>query len=140
MMGNVSSYQKDGYNVIFDCENGRVRLSFLTETMVRVHMAPAGKGAIRETIFKCSEDKTEIEVSISTSNVAYELWVHYAKKPASVVVDSKQLPKMKDQSCYDAAKGGWYYGPGCFYGSDRIRTVNIKIPKSSKSHIIRITK
>ncbi|MHC4482518.1 MAG: glycoside hydrolase family 31 protein, partial [Planctomycetota bacterium] len=50
MMGNVSSYQKDGYNVTFDCENGRVRLSFLTETMVREHMAPAGKEFPKDTL------------------------------------------------------------------------------------------
>ena len=43
MMGDVSSYEKDGYNITFNCENGRVRLSFLTDTIVRVHMAPAGK-------------------------------------------------------------------------------------------------
>lgn len=98
------------------------------------------KSPIKETVFECSEDKGKIEVSISTSNVAYELWVHYDKKPASVVVDSKVSPKMKDKSSYGAAKEGWYYGPGCFYGSDTIRTVNIKIPKSSKSRLIRITK
>ncbi|MHC4529054.1 MAG: TIM-barrel domain-containing protein, partial [Planctomycetota bacterium] len=42
MMGNVSSYQQDGQNITFDCKMGRVRLSFLTEELVRVHMAPAG--------------------------------------------------------------------------------------------------
>ncbi|MHC4527361.1 MAG: glycoside hydrolase family 31 protein, partial [Planctomycetota bacterium] len=43
MMGNVRSYQEDGYNVTFDCENGKVRLSFPKDDLVRVHMAPAGK-------------------------------------------------------------------------------------------------
>jgi len=72
--------------------------------------------------------------------VAYELWVHYGRPPASVVVDSRVLPKIENKSGYDAAKEGWYYGPGCFYGSDSIKTVNIKIPKSPKSHLIQITK
>ncbi|MHC4499627.1 MAG: hypothetical protein ACYS21_11000 [Planctomycetota bacterium] len=43
MMGDVSSYEKDGYNVTFNCQNGKVRLSFLREDLVKVHMAPAGK-------------------------------------------------------------------------------------------------
>ncbi|MHC4638551.1 MAG: hypothetical protein ACYTBV_13785 [Planctomycetota bacterium] len=43
MMGKVISLAKDGYNVVFNCENGKVRVSFLTEDLVRVHMAPAGK-------------------------------------------------------------------------------------------------
>jgi len=43
IMGNVNSYQKDGYNVTFNCENGRVKLSFLRDDLVRVRMAPAGK-------------------------------------------------------------------------------------------------
>ena len=98
------------------------------------------KSPIKETIFKCSEDEIKIEVSISASSAAYELWVHYDKEPASVAVDSKQLPKLKDKCSYDTAKEGWYYGPGCFYGSDSIETVNIKIPKSSKSHLIQMTK
>jgi len=98
------------------------------------------KSPVKETIFKCIEDKAKIAVSISASNVAYELWVHYDKQPASVAVDSKTLPKLKDKPSYDTAKEGWYYGPGCFYGSDSIKTINIKIPKSSKSRLIQITK
>jgi alpha-glucosidase (family GH31 glycosyl hydrolase) len=43
IMGNINSHQKDGYNITFDCENGKVRLSFLKENLVRVHMAPAGQ-------------------------------------------------------------------------------------------------
>lgn len=98
------------------------------------------KSPIRKTIFTCSENKTKIEISISASNVAYQLSVHYNRQPASVLADSKTLPKVKDRSAYDATKDGWYYGPGCFYGSDNIKTLNIKIPKSPKSHLIRITK
>ena len=81
-----------------------------------------------------------IEVSISASNVAYKLWVHYDRSPVSVAVDSRVLPKAKDKAGYNAAKEGWYYGAGCFYGSDDIKTVNIKIPKNSKSQLVRITK
>ena len=43
MMGDVSSYARDGYNITFNCENGKVRLSFLKEDLVRVHIAPAGQ-------------------------------------------------------------------------------------------------
>jgi len=47
---------------------------------------------------------------------------------------------MKDKAGYDAAKEGWYYGAGCFYGSDNIKTVNIKLSKSSRPHLVRIIK
>jgi len=43
MMGDVASYKEDGCNVTFNCQKGKVRLSFLKEDLVRVHMAPAGK-------------------------------------------------------------------------------------------------
>ena len=43
MRGDVSSYEEYGYNVTFNCQNGKVRLSFLREDIVRVHIAPAGK-------------------------------------------------------------------------------------------------
>jgi len=98
------------------------------------------RSPITNTAFRCSEDKTKIEVSISTSDVAYELWVHCDKVPGSVTVDSKSLRRVKDESSYDAAKQGWYYGVGCFYGSVSMKTVNIKISKGSESRLIRITK
>jgi len=43
MMGSVDSYDKDGHTLAFECENGRVRVSFLADSIVRVHMAPAGR-------------------------------------------------------------------------------------------------
>ncbi|MHC4575385.1 MAG: hypothetical protein ACYS76_14855 [Planctomycetota bacterium] len=43
MMGNVKSYEKGKHEITFDCYEGKVRLSFLKENLVRVHMAPAGK-------------------------------------------------------------------------------------------------
>jgi len=264
IMGNITSYHRHLYHITFNCENGKVRLSFLKDNLIRVHMAPASKdfppddlhlnengpyavvtydwpgvpykiseefdfdlesqvytiradkllvkvrkqpfklafydaqgnllviekegivnaGAIipmmpqmsyiyenppepitldiypdnsapskyvmydcqtvkspvTQTTFNCAEDKISIEVSISASNVPYELWVHHEKEPASVLVDSKTLPKLKDKSGYDSARQGWYHGPGCFYGSDSIKTLNIKIPNTSKSHRIRIIK
>jgi len=72
--------------------------------------------------------------------VAYELWVHCDKAPGTVTVDSKELARVKGKSGYDAAREGWYWGAGCFYGSADIKTLNIKVLKSSKSHFIRITK
>jgi alpha-glucosidase len=98
------------------------------------------KSPISKTVFSSSEDDTKIEVSISASDVSYELWVHYDKEPASVVADSTEQPRLKGKSGYDAAQKGWYWGPGCFYGSDSIRTLNIKVPKSSAPHMIRIMK
>jgi alpha-glucosidase (family GH31 glycosyl hydrolase) len=98
------------------------------------------KNPIEKTVLECSEDKTTIEVSISPSSVAYELWVHLEKQPASVVVDSSPSPKLGDKSAYRKAQEGWYYGPGCFLGSDNVRTVNIRVPKGSRSHLVQITK
>jgi alpha-glucosidase len=98
------------------------------------------KSPIEQTVFKCSQNKTKIEISISPSNAAYELWVHHDNRPASVTVDSQELPRLEDKSAYDAAAEGWYFGPGCFYGNQNLNTVNIKIPKASKPRLIRITK
>ncbi|MHC4623818.1 MAG: DUF4968 domain-containing protein, partial [Planctomycetota bacterium] len=50
ILGNVNSYEQDGYTIGFSCEKGRVRLSFLTEDIVRVHMAPAGKEFPKDTL------------------------------------------------------------------------------------------
>jgi hypothetical protein len=43
IMGNVQSYEEDGHTITFTCQNGKVRLSFLEEDLVRVHMAPDGE-------------------------------------------------------------------------------------------------
>jgi alpha-glucosidase (family GH31 glycosyl hydrolase) len=98
------------------------------------------RSPVRETVFKCLQDKTKIEVSISKSDVAYELWVHYTTEPASVALGKNVLPKFKDKTAYDAAEQGWYYGPGCFYGADQLDTVNIKVPKRAEKLLIHITK
>jgi len=74
------------------------------------------------------------------SDTAYEFWVHCDKKPASVTVDSKELARLDTKAAYDAAAEGWYYGPGCFYGSDTISTVNIKLPKACTGGTIRVMK
>ncbi|MHC4260137.1 MAG: glycoside hydrolase family 31 protein, partial [Planctomycetota bacterium] len=95
---------------------------------------------IKETSFMCLESRSEIAVSIDKSNVAYELWVHYDKQPASVSVDSKMLVKLAGKDKYDAAAEGWYFGPGSFYGSEQVKTVNIKVPKGSGARRIRIAK
>ncbi|MHC4526862.1 MAG: glycoside hydrolase family 31 protein [Planctomycetota bacterium] len=98
------------------------------------------KSPVKEIIFKCSQDQAKIEVSISKSDASYELWVHDSKEPASVTLGSKTLPRFKNKGGYDSAGQGWYYGPGCFYGSDQISSVNIKIAKSPDPHLIHITK
>jgi|GEM_PF-366265 len=43
MMGDVLSHEQNDHNVTFRCENGSVRLSFLDEGIIRVHMAPDGR-------------------------------------------------------------------------------------------------
>jgi alpha-glucosidase (family GH31 glycosyl hydrolase) len=98
------------------------------------------KSPFRQTTFKCTEDTKSIEISISPSSVSYELWVHDDTQPGSVSVNSRALPQLKDESSYNGAEQGWYYGSGCFYGSDDARTINIKIPKSSDSTNVRIGK
>ncbi|MHC4617695.1 MAG: glycoside hydrolase family 31 protein [Planctomycetota bacterium] len=98
------------------------------------------KGPIRKIMFKCAEDESKIDVLISVSAVSYELCVHYGKAPSSVLLNSKELPGLKGKSDYNAAKEGWYCGPGSFYGSGSIKTVNVKVPRSSKSHFVRIKK
>jgi len=50
------------------------------------------RSPVRKTKFKCTEDKTKIDVSIGKSDVGYELWVHYDNEPASVAADSQVLP------------------------------------------------
>jgi alpha-glucosidase (family GH31 glycosyl hydrolase) len=98
------------------------------------------RGPFKKTSFKCVEAKKTIQISISPATVAYELWVHCDQEPAMVAVDGQVLGKVKNKSAYGAVTEGWYYGAGCFYGSDTVRTVNIKIPKSSTSRVIQITK
>ncbi len=48
------------------------------------------------------------------------------------------MPRILDQASYAPAQPGWYYGAGCFYGSDNVETLNIKIPNSSSAHVIEI--
>lgn len=98
------------------------------------------KSPVTQTTFRCSEDPERIEVSIGTSDVFYELLVHCDAQPASVIADSQVLPRLQDKTVYDKARQGWYYGPGCFYGSDQIKTVNIKLGRSSLPRVIQVNK
>jgi len=41
-MGKVTSFEKNGYNLIFGCENGAVKVGFLRDGLVRIHMSPDG--------------------------------------------------------------------------------------------------
>jgi alpha-glucosidase len=100
----------------------------------------APNGPVKKTIFNCLEEAEDIKIRIGGSGTAYELWVHHEKQPASVAVDSKELPKLKDKCDYDKAEEGWYWGRGCFYGSDELKTVNIKIPKKTRAQLVRIKK
>jgi alpha-glucosidase len=93
-----------------------------------------------KTTFECLDDDEKIEISISSSNVAYELWVHYSKKPTSVLVDEDLVNEFETKKEFMESESGWYYGPGCFIGSDSIKTINIKVPREVTPHLIRIMK
>jgi alpha-glucosidase len=95
---------------------------------------------IKKMIFNCLEEAEDIKIRIDESDTAYELWVHHEKQPASVTVDSKELPKLEDRCDYDKAEEGWYWGTGCFYGSDELKTLNIKISEIMKAQLVRIKK
>ena len=88
----------------------------------------------------CKDDKAKIQLSISPSNVSYELCVHISSAPESVEVDSNKPSKLADKAAYDSATQGWYYGRGSFYGSKSVATLNIKVPKASKAHVISVAK
>ena len=96
------------------------------------------RGPFSETTFTCAvADGNDIEISIADSDSAYELWVHCREVgSASVVVDGKVLTELSDKSGYDGADEGWYYGVGCFYGSGKVVTLNVKIPRNSGPHVI----
>jgi len=42
MMGKIESCAEKGQTITFKCQNGQVRVSFLTDNLVRVHMSPDG--------------------------------------------------------------------------------------------------
>ena len=98
------------------------------------------KSPVTETTFECSQNREQIKLSISRSNVSYELTVHHDKEPALIIADSQPLPRLNDKAAYDKAETGWYFGPGCFYGCDKIKTVNIRIPMGANPHVVRIKK
>jgi alpha-glucosidase (family GH31 glycosyl hydrolase) len=111
-----------------------------TSTCIMYDRKTPKNSPVTQTRFKCSDDATKIEISTGESDTAYELWVHSDNKPASVTVDSKELTCLDTRAAYDAAAEGWYYGPGCFYGSEKLATLNIKVAKDSGSRLIRIAK
>jgi len=261
IMGNVNSYEKDGYNITFNCENGKVKLSFLKEDLIRVHMAPAGKDFPKDTLH-LDDNGPYAVVTYTWPGVSYQisegfdpdlegvvyniragrLLVKVRKQPFklafydtkgnllvmekegivnaglghedSKVYETMALPDdehffgfgahnhpldmrgdkivcsatelqsksrtggfpvpfffstrgygiffnnldddvtlkmgtMPAEYSFEGTSGamkGWdmdyyfIYGPGCFYGYDSLKTLNIKIPKSSKPHLVKITK
>ena len=97
-------------------------------------------GDIRETTFTCQVTRSSTEISISESQVAYELCVHCDQPPGMVRVDSNPVPRFPDKDAYNNSQTGWFYGPGYFYGSGNIDTLDIKVPKGSSPHLISIIK
>jgi len=115
---------------IYPLENGRSRyVLYDCETV---------KSPVTKTVFECIRDDGRIAVAISPSDVGYELVVHYDKEPAGVVVDSQPLRNVKFKPAYDGASEGWYYGSGCFYGSEKVKTVNIRIARGAGRRIIEV--
>ena len=98
------------------------------------------KSPVTETVFECLQDSEKIQVSIVALNAACELCVHHDRAPSAVILDSKPLEKLRDKASYDGAESGWYYGRGCFYGSDTIKTLNVKVRGGAKSHNVKIIK
>lgn len=82
IMGNADSYEQDGYSITFNCENGKVRLSFLTEAIVRVHMAPDGN--FPEDELHLNENGPYAVVRYDWPGVAYQ--ITEANEPGSGVV------------------------------------------------------
>ena len=96
---------------------------------------------IESTQFACQADGREIKVGIGKSSHAYELVMHCAERPSSVVADGKTVRMCAGKAEYDAGDSGWYFGPGCFYGSDEIATLNIKVAAAADSgHLITVRK
>ncbi len=93
-----------------------------------------------QTAIRCVPADDGIEITIGPSPHNFELWVHCAKEPSSVTADSKPLPRLQAKTDYDKSTAGWYYGPGCFYGNDKIPTANIKLAASAGKHRVRLTR
>jgi len=91
-----------------------------------------------QTAIRCVPVDDGIEITIGPSPHNFELWVHCAKEPSSVTADSKPLPRLQAKTDYDKSTTGWYYGPGCFYGNDKIPTANIKLAASAGKHRVRL--
>jgi hypothetical protein len=99
------------------------------------------KGPFKQTKFTCAQDSKAIEITIAPSDTNYELCVHYDKKPSKVQVDSNILEHFSRKATSQSAKDGWWdFSAGTFYGSDTIKTVNIKIATNKKQRVIRIQK
>jgi len=41
IMGDTTSYTENAHKITFNCRHGKVRLSFLTDDIIRVHMPPS---------------------------------------------------------------------------------------------------
>jgi hypothetical protein len=50
LLGSVQRHETNGHQLTFHCQNGKVRLSFLNEDVVRVHLSPAGKEFPTDTL------------------------------------------------------------------------------------------
>jgi len=94
---------------------------------------------VTKTEFTCATNGDKITVSISPSKVAYQLSLHCNTAPTKVILDGKAIPIFKNLADYNKAKKGHYFGAGIFYGSDSVKTLNIKFPKDKGSRTIEIT-
>ncbi|MHC4499851.1 MAG: hypothetical protein ACYS21_12145 [Planctomycetota bacterium] len=82
IIGNVDSYEKDGYNITFNCENGKVKLSFLKEDLVRVHMAPAGKDFPKDTLhLEDNGPSSDSNNEVAVRNAMAGIWTFFRVRP-----------------------------------------------------------
>ncbi|MHC4637422.1 MAG: glycoside hydrolase family 31 protein [Planctomycetota bacterium] len=94
---------------------------------------------VRKTTFTCKDSEKETAITISKSAVSYELSVHSDRGCSQVTVNGKQLKQLTQEE-YDNSISGYYYGAGCFYGGENVKTINIRIPKSAKPYSVIIKK
>ncbi|MHC4498025.1 MAG: hypothetical protein ACYS21_02795 [Planctomycetota bacterium] len=82
IIGNVDSYEKDGYNITFNRENGKVILSFLKDDLVRVHMAPAGKDFPKDSLhLEDNGPSSDSNNEVAVRNAMAGIWTFFRVRP-----------------------------------------------------------
>ncbi|MHC4618907.1 MAG: hypothetical protein ACYTEQ_14275, partial [Planctomycetota bacterium] len=108
MMGNVKSYEKGKHEITFDCDEGKVRLSFLKDDLVRVHMAPAGEDFPKDDLH-LDENGPYAVITYTWPGARYRMWEGFDADLEGVVYNiraGKLVVKVRKQpfklAFYDA--------------------------------------